>query len=235
MEHLFFDNDNKEGKYPTAFVAEGIELKKGEKAVATDLVDFYDVEIDDNTLSDGQALIYNSSKQKWVNGDAGGGLGCNVFTGYNTSEYTNAIVIPEHFNTLSECFNFLRGNCFVIPAQINITIHILKDIVDEEVSLNHVMGHRIILDFHNNWINFSTLSITDGFHIKMIQNAQVKKYGETFIIKNNSSCSMFNIKKFIVPDEDYNDMIIMNNSSVCAKKILLEYETYNLSQVNAIT
>jgi len=74
-----YDPNNTEGKYPDAMVVEGAELKKGDKIVATDIVDLYDTDI--NNPVDQQALTYVGDK--WINGEVtGGGNGCNVFVGY---------------------------------------------------------------------------------------------------------------------------------------------------------
>jgi len=73
-----YDKNNTEGAYPTALVAEGTELKKGNKIVATDIVDLYDVDI--NNPQDKQALTYENGK--WVNGNVTGGTSCNLFEGY---------------------------------------------------------------------------------------------------------------------------------------------------------
>jgi len=80
MTTFKYDSNNTEGAYPTAMVVEDAELKKGNKIVATDIVDLYDTDI--NNPQDKQALTYVGDK--WINGEVTGGGECNVFEGYES-------------------------------------------------------------------------------------------------------------------------------------------------------
>lgn len=84
METFKFDPNNTEGAYPDAFVAEGVELKKGNKIVATDLIDLYDVEINPLTLADEDTLVYEEVSGKWINMAGGTGVGCNILVADST-------------------------------------------------------------------------------------------------------------------------------------------------------
>lgn len=47
-----------------------------------------DVDIDDTTLADGQALVYNGTEEKWVNGQGGGGTGGHIIIDENGNSMT---------------------------------------------------------------------------------------------------------------------------------------------------
>ena len=47
-----------------------------------------DVDIDDTTLADGQALVYNGIEEKWVNGQGGGGTGGHTIIDENGNSMT---------------------------------------------------------------------------------------------------------------------------------------------------
>ena len=47
-----------------------------------------DVDIDDTTLADGQALVYNGTEEKWVNGQGGGGTGGHTIIDENGNSMT---------------------------------------------------------------------------------------------------------------------------------------------------
>ena len=156
MPQFKFDKNNTEGHYPTAFVAQDAEIKKNGKIVATDLVDLYDVDI--NNPQNNQALTYNNGK--WINGIVTSGGACDIFTGYNEHGYTNSVFINKDttitnpngsydrpFKSLKECFDWLRNHCSIIPEEISLKIQLLTDvIVSEKTYLNHPYGHRITIE-----------------------------------------------------------------------------------------
>jgi len=155
MTKLIFNNNNTEGHYTTSFDFIDTEVRKDDKIVATDLIDLYDVEL--TNVQNGEILVYNSTKQKWVNGEAG--AGCNTTT--HNKKYS--IGQFGDFISLNECFNWLRNNCKIIKEYNTITIYLKENIdIKEHTSLNHPYGHRIIIDGDYNEIRTHYDDIIDN-------------------------------------------------------------------------
>ena len=179
--YLTWEETNDQGHYPTAFCFRWTELKKGEKIVATDIVDLYDVDINTNTLADGDLLTYEEASQKWINQvGGGGGGGCNVITGYNYGAYTNSLFVnattlattrngsfQSPFISLDECFLWLCKQCITLPKNDIITIQMLSDLhVTTTTSLNFLYGYNLIINGNNNTLTIdfqlNSLSYSNG-------------------------------------------------------------------------
>ena len=106
-----FDQNNTEGNYPTAFVADHQEIKKGNKVLATDLTDLYDVSISDPQNS--HYLIYDSQLQKWVNREVHGESVKECFKIYGfDQELINGVKFFEigHFGLDAGCSYIIYTN-----------------------------------------------------------------------------------------------------------------------------
>jgi hypothetical protein len=144
MSKFTYNPNNTEGKYPTALEVRDMELRKDDKAVATDLVDLYDVEITDP--QDKEIIVYDSQKSKWVNGEPGGS--CDTITTTTTITVGDGGDYPD----LKTCFEALRANCKKISEEAYLYIVLVSDLrIRERASLNHPYGHRIIIDGKNNY------------------------------------------------------------------------------------
>jgi len=147
MTKMEYNPNNTEGHHSTSFDFMDTEIRKNDKIVATDLTDLYDVEI--NNVQDGEILVYDESKQKWVNGEAGGQ--CDIITVDTTFD----VGFGREFENLNKCFEWLRENCKVISedAIVTIIMHNNEIILHDPVSLNHPYGHRIMIDGQGYYIS----------------------------------------------------------------------------------
>ena len=80
MPKFEYNPNNTEGKYPTSIDFIDTEIKKGDKIVATDLVDLYDTYPESQTPNQGDALVYDATDGIWKPGE-GAGSSCGVFRG----------------------------------------------------------------------------------------------------------------------------------------------------------
>jgi len=197
MTKLIYNNDNTEGHHETSYDFRDTELRKDDKIVATDLVDLYDVEL--TNLTGGEVLVYNDSKQKWINGEAG--AECNVidvdttFTVGN-DQYTD-------FDTLEECFKWLRYNCIVIKDGAIVYIDIKYDIYIysyNDISLNHPYGDKIVITNSTNY---------DG-----------QVYIKALVTYNSTTKEISNY---------YNPLILSNNNNINIDEMRLVVETLGQS------
>jgi alpha-tubulin suppressor-like RCC1 family protein len=146
MSKFTYNPNNTEGKYPTAFEVRDMELRKDDKAVATDLVDLYDVEITDP--QDKEIIVYNTQKSKWVNGEPG--AVCDIID----TDTTITVGTNGDYPNLKTCFDDLRANCTKIAEDVYLYILLLSDLeIEERTSLNHPYGHRIIIKGDNHTIS----------------------------------------------------------------------------------
>jgi len=166
MPSFKYNANNTEGAYPTSIDFIDTEIKKGDKIVATDLVDLYDTYPENETPNQGDALVYDDVDGIWKPGE-GAGSSCNIFIGYDERNrgYTEHSVFVKQNDTsngdgtyrdpflyLEDCLEFLN-NCKVIPDEITLTIELLSDVtLTDYISLNHLQGHNISINGNGNRI-----------------------------------------------------------------------------------
>lgn len=252
MTTFKYDPNNTEGSYPTAMVVENAELKKGDKIVATDIVDLYDTNI--NSPVDDQALVY--SNDEWINGNiVVGGDECNLFPGYTSDGYTNSVFIDANtssierigsyldpFISLEEVFIWLRNSCAVISDDIPITIEILSDLTITEItSLNHPYGYNIIINGNDHKIiNTNDIYITGYMSSDPVEYIISNIDGDDAII--NISCNNSITIKDIISDFDLNftthqyniidDIIYINGNPITDYTYEIHNVNINLIGVN---
>ncbi len=145
----YYEKNNTEGKYPTAFRFDDTEIKKDNEAVATDLVDCYDTDIP-TSINDKATLNYNSTTTLWEPGESSGGsgackrIGDDLYVGEN-----------EQFKSLAECFYWLNVNCIFIPEEQTVTIHVTDNPYTPKGTerLQFPYGHRVHIDFGGGVLN----------------------------------------------------------------------------------
>ena len=165
MPSFKYNPSNTEGAYNTSIDFIDTEIKKGEKIVATDLVDLYDTDI--VNPQDNDALYYDNPTGKWKNGEgiSNSSSSCNLFYGYTSDGYTNTVHVDattssinrdgtytDPFISLEECFIWLR-ECISIPDEYILTIRIHSDLnITDTTSLNHPQGRNILVHGSHNTI-----------------------------------------------------------------------------------
>ena len=104
MPKFNYNPNNTEGIYPTSIDFIDTEVKKGNKIIATDIVDLYDTYPESQTPNQGDALVYDSIDGIWKPGEGAGGSSCNVFEGYDSVvniPFDAVHVSCGHYHTLA--------------------------------------------------------------------------------------------------------------------------------------
>jgi len=166
MPKFEYNPNNTEGHYPTSIDFIDTEIKKGNKIVATDLVDLYDTYPETQTPDQGDALKYDGNSGIWIPDVGAGGNSCNPFYGYNQSGYSdNSIFIDENtttpgygeydhpFSSIQDCLYFLN-QCKTVPFGIILTIQLLSNInIYDNTVLNYIQGDKLEINGNDNTIN----------------------------------------------------------------------------------
>ena len=121
MTHINYNNNNTEGNYPTSIDIIDAEVKKDDKICATDMVDFYDVKIDD--IQNGDGLYYDYQTSLWKNGAIIQGGGCtkidkqDYIIDYIYNNQNGDGTVDNPFFTMDDVFKYL-ASCRVIDEHL---------------------------------------------------------------------------------------------------------------------
>jgi alpha-tubulin suppressor-like RCC1 family protein len=166
MASFKYNPNNTEGKYPTALEVRDTELKKDDKAVATDLVDLYDVEI--TNPQEGNALYYDEPSQLWKNGEGAGSGSCSQAMGYiYIVDYPNNPPgngsFNDPFTSIDYAFDYLRKCRYPIYGTAIATKYSdQRFILTKNISLNYYYGEFVYLKY----VKFKLNIIRDGSEIR---------------------------------------------------------------------
>lgn len=163
MPEYKYEENNAEGKYPTAIRFNDTEIKKDDEAVATDLIDCYDTQIS-YPIEDSSSLTYDPELALWVPGEGAGKGACNILKddeqlGFPVL-YVNSDVEMDSkqngsskypFLYLRDAFIYLRERCIIVPEEGE-DLHIIVkgkyyNTGQEVDNINYAYGHKVVIEF----------------------------------------------------------------------------------------